>query len=85
MAAGVLLVAGITSAAAADAAAAAACDTAEFATTLQPAASRAPVSARAVWLSQSLIRWPGAPAQGRYVLVSSDKGALVAAVGQPVA
>jgi len=84
VAAGVLLAAGAASAVAADAAAAAACDAPQFATTLQPAASTAIVPARAVWLSQSLIRWPGAPAQGRYVLVSSDQGALVAEVGQPV-
>ncbi|MBW8759846.1 MAG: DUF3372 domain-containing protein, partial [Burkholderiales bacterium] len=37
-----------------------------------------------VWLSQSLVRWPGAPAQGRYVLVSSARGALVVQAGQPV-
>lgn len=83
-AAAVLLVAGAASAAAVDPAVAAACDAPGFATTLLPAADTAVVPARAVWLSQSLIRWPGAPAQGRYVLVSSARGALVAQAGQPV-
>jgi len=61
-----------------------ACDAQDFATTLAPVASDAAVPARAVWLSRSLIRWPGAPAQGRFVLVSSDAGALVATIGKPV-
>jgi len=84
VAAGVLLVAGAASAAAAEPAVAAACDAADFATTLAPVADARVVPARAVWLSQSLIRWSGAPAQGRYVLVSSARGALVATAGQPV-
>jgi len=84
VAAGVLLVAGAASAAAAEPAVAAACDATDFATTLAPAADAGVVPARAVWLSRSLVRWPGAPAQGRYVLVSSAQGALVATVGQPV-
>ena len=63
----------------------AACDAPEFATTLAPAASDAMVPARAVSLSRSLIQWPGAPAQGRFVLVSSASGGLVAKVGEPVA
>ena len=42
--------------------------------------------ARAVWLSQSLIQWPGvAAARARFVLASSATGALVARVGEPVA
>ena len=82
-AAGILLVATAASAQAADLAREA-CDAAEFAGTLVPAATAAPVPARAVWLSQSLIRWPGAPAQGRYVLAASQRGALVATVGEPL-
>jgi len=84
LAAGVLLAAGMGSVAAADPALAQACDAPAFATTLAPAAETAGVPARAVWLSQSLLRWPGAPAQGRYVLVSSARGGLVAQPGQPV-
>jgi len=61
-----------------------ACDAQDSATTLAPVASDVAVAARAVWLSRSLIRWPGAPAQGRFVLVSSDAGALVATIGKPV-
>ncbi|MCK9686440.1 alpha-1,6-glucosidase domain-containing protein [Scleromatobacter humisilvae] len=85
-AAGVLLVAGAASAEAAEPSVAAACDAAELATTLAPSAQAGEVAARAVWLSRSLIRWPGAPVQGRYyVLVSSARGALVVDAGQPVA
>ncbi len=79
-----LLAAGATCAAAADPAVAAACDATEFATTLAPVADAAMMPARAIALSQSWIRWPGAPAQGRYVLVSSARGALVARVGEAV-
>ena len=81
---GVVLAAGVGSAAAADPALAQACDAPAFATTLAPAADSAAAPARAIWLSQSLVRWPGAPVQGRYVLVSSARGALVAQAGQPV-
>ena len=84
VAAGILLVAGAGSAVAAEPAVAAACDVPAFATTLEPAADPAIVPARAIWLSGALIRWPGAPASGRYVLVSSAKRALVAQVGQSV-
>ncbi|HEY8977672.1 MAG TPA: alpha-1,6-glucosidase domain-containing protein, partial [Burkholderiaceae bacterium] len=84
VAAGVLIAAGAASAAAADPALAPACDAPAFATTLVAAADTTATAARALWLSQSLVRWPGAPAKGRYVLASSAKGALVAQVGQPV-
>ena len=62
----------------------AACDAPDFAATLAPVASDAAVPARAVWLSGSLIQWPGAPAHGRFVLVSSVDGALAAKLGEPV-
>ena len=78
------LVAGAASAAVAEPTVAAACDAAEFATSLAPSASDSVVPARAVWLSRSLIRWPAAPASGRYVLVTSARGALVAKVGEAV-
>ena len=84
VAAGVLLVAGAASAVAAEPAVAAACDAPEFATTLAPVASADVAPARAVWLSRSLIRWPAAPTVGRYALVSSARGGLVAKVGEPV-
>ena len=83
--AGVLLVTVATFAKAAEPSAIAACDAAEFARTLAPAASADIVPARAVWLSRSLIQWPGLPAQGRYVLVSSARAALVVKVGERVA
>ena len=85
VAAGLLLAAGAVSAAAAGPAVAAACDAPDFATTLVAATNAEVVPARAIWLSQSLIQWPAAPTQGRYVLVSSARGALVAKVGEPVA
>jgi len=85
VAAGVLAAVAATSSAAAEGAIAAACDAPGFATTLRPTAAADVVPARAVWLSQSLIRWPGAPGAGRTVLVSSAAGALVATIGQPVA
>jgi pullulanase/glycogen debranching enzyme len=84
IAAAVLIAAGAAPAAAADPALAPACDAAAFATTLVAAADTAARPARALWLSQSLVRWPGAPAKGRYVLASSAQAALVAQVGQPV-
>ena len=85
VATGVLLVAGAASAAAAEASVAAACDAPGFAATLAPSVQAGEVAARAAWLSRSLIRWPGAPVQGRYVLVSSARGTLVVEPGQPVA
>ena len=84
VAAGIALAAGAASAVADERAVAAACDAAAIATTLAPAASGDVVPARAVWLSRSLIRWPAAPASGRYVLVASAHAALVATIGEPV-
>ena len=68
-----------------DAALIAACDAPAFATTLTAVASDAPMPARAIWLSQSAIQWPGIAAAGRFVLASSAGGALVAKVGAPLA
>jgi len=89
LAAGLLLAltAGCARAAAADdpARLRAACDAPSFATSLTNVANAAVVPARAVWLSQGLLQWPGMPAQGRYVLVDSATGALVARAGEPVA
>ncbi len=63
----------------------AACDAPAFATTLLPAADAVPRAAQAIALSDSLIQWPGRPPQGRFVLASSAKGALVARPGEPLA
>jgi pullulanase len=82
--AGLLMLASAAFAQTAEAPLRAACDAPDFAATLVPAANGATVAAHAVWLSRSLIQWPGAPAQGRYVLVSSADGALVATAGRPV-
>ncbi|MEP6504157.1 MAG: alpha-1,6-glucosidase domain-containing protein [Betaproteobacteria bacterium] len=60
----------------------AACDAPSFATTLKPAASTVAMPARAVWLSRTLLQWPGVAPQGRFVLASSATGALVATPGQ---
>ena len=91
-AAGILLVAGGVSvqaqgpqAASDGAVLQAACDAPGFATTLQPVAADAAVPARAIWLSGSLIQWPGTPAPGRFVLAASAAGALVARPGEPLA
>ena len=62
----------------------AACDAPRFATTLVPVVAGAGIPARVVALSQTLFEWPAVPSQGRFVLVSSATGALVATVGEPV-
>ena len=62
----------------------AACDAPAFATTLSAVADDAASPARAIWLSASLIQWPGAAAGGRFVLASSASGALRARVGELV-
>ena len=63
----------------------AACDAPAFATTLRPVASDAALPARAIWLSRSLIQWPGIAASGRFVLATSATGALVAQAGAALA
>ena len=63
----------------------AACDAPAFATTLVPVADAAALPARAIWLSRSLIQWPGAPATGRFVLASSATGALRVRIGEALA
>ena len=59
----------------------AACD-AGFQTVLQAAADATPGEARAVWLSRRLIRWPGMQPEGRFRLLHSARGRIVAAPGQ---
>ena len=65
----------------------AACNASGFQTVLQavPTSSQAtPLAPQAVWLSQQLLQWPGAPLQGRFTLHHSRTGQLRAAVGEPV-
>ena len=59
----------------------AACD-AGFQTVLQAAPATEPMEARAVWLNRRLIRWPGTQAEGRFRLLHSAQGQIVAAPGQ---
>jgi pullulanase len=49
-----------------------------------PSADAVPEHARAIWLSQHWIRWPGMPATGRYRLAHSASGRLQGRPGQPV-
>ncbi|MFC0676498.1 alpha-1,6-glucosidase domain-containing protein [Lysobacter korlensis] len=65
------------------AATAADCNATERARTLVPAA-RTGTDARAYWLDRERMRWPGKPADGRYRLVFSADGRLVAEPGQRV-
>ena len=56
------------------------CDAPAFARVLHPAAGQA--EARAHWLSQRLIRWPGAAApDSRFVLLRAPQGGIAAAPG----
>lgn len=58
-----------------------ACNAATFATVLA-AAPTAAMSARAVWLDRRTLRWPGVAAQGRYRLLFSSAGSIVADSGR---
>jgi pullulanase/glycogen debranching enzyme len=62
------------------------CDTPGFETELHraPPLPAALADARAVWLDARRLRWPGAPADGRYVLVHSTLGTLAVAPGASV-
>jgi pullulanase/glycogen debranching enzyme len=58
------------------------CDAPAFARVLQPAAGQA--EARAHWLGQRLIRWPGAAApDSRFVLLHAPQGGIAAVAGRP--
>ena len=48
-----------------------ACDMAAHQTLLQAAASDTPIEARAIWLSEDLLRWPGVAADGQFRLQHS--------------
>ncbi len=61
------------------------CDAAAPATVLQPAPSTTLHEARAVWLDASRLRWPGLEPVGRFRLVHSATGGLVAEPGAAVA
>lgn len=56
----------------------------DVARVLQPVAHAA-TDARAYWLDDTRIRWPGQPADARYRLVASASAALVVERGKPVA
>lgn len=62
----------------------AACVAPAAADTLTRAAHIDP-TARAYWLSRSQLQWPGAPADGRYVLYRATAGSLAVTIGAPVA
>jgi len=60
------------------------CDAEEIATVLRPAATVTPAEARAIWLNESLLRWPGVDAAGRFRLHHSAGGTAVAETGARV-
>jgi len=60
------------------------CDAKAIATVLRPAATVNPPEARAVWLNQSQLRWPGVDAAGRFRLYHSTGSTVVAEIGARV-
>jgi len=54
------------------------CDSGSFQTVLQAIPPGNALDARAVWFDRRLLRWPGAPASGRYVLHHSAQGTIQA-------
>ena len=60
------------------------CDAQDVATVLRPASAVAPLEARAIWLNESLLRWPGVDAAGRFSLYLSTDGTTVAENGARV-
>jgi len=61
------------------------CDAAANARDLQPAPENTFLEARAIWLDASRIRWPGVEPVGRFRLVRSPTGGIVATPGAVVA
>jgi len=61
------------------------CDVTSHAVVLQAAPTAQALEARAIWLTASLLRWPGAAADGRFRLYHSASGSATAVVGAPVA
>ncbi|HZH44775.1 MAG TPA: alpha-1,6-glucosidase domain-containing protein [Lysobacter sp.] len=62
----------------------AACDAPEHAVALQASTTAAALDARAYWLDRRLLRWPGAPVDGRYRLYAAARPTLVAEPGTRV-
>ena len=60
------------------------CDAEAHATVLRQAPASPPPEARAIWLDESLLRWPGVEATGRFRLHHSADGTAIAAAGTPV-
>lgn len=60
------------------------CDMAGFARTLSTALPSSPLPARAHWLDQRTMRWPGVVPGGRFRLHHARQGGLVADAGKPV-
>jgi len=60
------------------------CDAEDVATVLRPATTASPPAARAIWLNESLLRWPGVAASGRFRLHHSADGTTVAESGMRV-
>lgn len=60
------------------------CDADAGAALLRPAPAAAALEARALWLSESLLRWPGVAATGRFRLHYSTDGTAVAVPGARV-
>ncbi len=60
------------------------CDAEAIATVLRPAATVNPPEARAVWLNQSLLRWPGVDPAGSFRLYHSAGGTVVPEIGARV-
>jgi len=56
----------------------------EHSTVVSPAPDAPPLEARAIWLSDSLLRWPGVTATGRFRLHYSSSGSAVAQPGARV-
>ena len=60
------------------------CDAHGVATVLRPASTVAPLEAHAIWLNESLLRWPGVPADGRFRLYLSADATAAAETGARV-
>jgi pullulanase len=59
------------------------CDQPSHAVTLSPSMLR--LDARAIWLNENLIQWPGTQTDARLQLVSSLDGSLKVEIGKPLA
>jgi len=62
----------------------ASCNVATAASTIAPIRPGIPTDARGIWMDARTIRWPGAPADGRFALYVSDSAQLVVRAGERV-